>query len=333
MTKPGAAGRSKLKTADQKWVAIAACVVVLVPFSAQAAPSNPADPFEGMNRFFFGIHQVLDRFILRPAAVGYKRAMPKPIRIALKHVISNLGEPAIFVNDVLQGHGKHAVRSITRFAGNTTFGALGIFDVMTPSGVEHHNNDFGLTLARWGVGPGPYFFIPLAGPTTLRDGIGSAAALALNPLVYVRYTGDEEVGVTSLVAGGLQTRADADSDLKTLYASATDPYASFRSYFLQNRESEVSGGVVDLKSLPDFGDDPTPAAGAPVAPGSGTPDIAAPKTAPPPAAPSDVPALAPMPGDAPAASPTASPGAKPEAAAPSASAPAPTPPQPASPQG
>ena len=241
-------------------VILAACAfALLAPASAMASTGAVSDPLEPMNRAFFGFHQMLDHILIRPAAVAYKRILPRPIRNGITHVFSNLGEPAVFVNDVLQGRGQQATETFTRFAGNTTFGVLGIFDVATHAGLPHHPNDFGMTLARYGFKPGPYIFVPLAGPTTVRDAIGSVAGLVLNPLVIMRYSGDGAVGATGVVGDGLQTRIDADDQLKALFASATDPYASFRSYFLQNRQAEVNNGRIDIEELPDFG---TPDTGA-----------------------------------------------------------------------
>jgi phospholipid-binding lipoprotein MlaA len=251
---------------------LAACAsTILAPLPAMASTGGVSDPFEPMNRAFFGLHQMLDHILIRPAAVAYKRILPKPIRSGIAHVFSNLGEPAVFVNDVLQGHPKEATETFTRFAGNTTFGLLGIFDVATHAGLPHHPNDFGITLARYGVKPGPYIFVPLVGPTTLRDVIGSVAGLALNPLIVLRYTGDGAVGATGAIGDGLQTRVNADDQLKALFATATDPYASFRSYFLQNREAEVNGGRIDVEELPDFGAPDTASTGAGAAPSTTVP--------------------------------------------------------------
>ena len=158
--------------------------------------------------------------------------------------------------------------------GDSTFGLAGLIDVATPAGLPHHPNDFGITLARWGVGPGPYLVAPVLGPTTVRDAAGGVAGLALDPLVYARYPGAEAVGVTSVVAGGLQTRADADRDLKALYASATDPYASVRSYYLQNREAQINGGQIELRDLPNFGDSLAPNPTAPPTAPEPTPEPA-----------------------------------------------------------
>ncbi len=262
-----------------------------------AGPPGAGDPFEGFNRAMFGVNQVLDRVLLRPAAETYRRIVPRPIRHVLKNAVSNLGEPAVAVNDALQGHGLKAVKTLTRFAANSTFGLAGLFDPATPGGLPHHDNDFGLTLARYGVTSGPYLFLPLIGPSTVRDGVGEAAGVGLNPLIYIRYDGDAAVGATSFIAGGLQARADADSDLKTLYASATDPYASLRSFYLQNRASQVSGGKLDIQSLPSF-DDPAPPDPTPPSPASSSP--ASPGPAPGPATGEVAPAAPPPPpGDSP----------------------------------
>jgi phospholipid-binding lipoprotein MlaA len=238
--------------------ALVACTLaLLVPLQAAASTGAPSDPFEPMNRAFFGIHQVLDHYFIRPAAVAYRRILPKPLRKGIANMISNLGEPSVFVNDVLQGHGKMATYTFTRF------GLLGVFDVATPAGLPHHPNDFGISMARYGVAPGPYLFVPLAGPITMRDAVGAAAGLAMNPLVFFRYSGDDAIGASKIIGGGLEARSDADQDLKTLMATATDPYASLRSFYLQNRQAEVTGGRIDIETLPDFGaPDAAPAAAA-----------------------------------------------------------------------
>ncbi len=244
--------------ASAAWV-IALSLTLCSSGLAKAAPVGPggaSDPFEGVNRAFFAIHQFLDHVLLRPAAMTYRRIMIRPVRTGLANAVSNLGEPAVGINDILQGHGAKAAKTFTRFALNTTVGLVGVLDVAKSGGLRHHDNDFGLTLARYGVKAGPYFFIPLVGPTTLRDGAGAAVGLAFNPLIYARYLGDDAVGATSVVAGGLQARIDADRDLKSLYATATDPYASLRSYYLQNRYATITGKVIDIQALPDFDDEP-----------------------------------------------------------------------------
>jgi phospholipid-binding lipoprotein MlaA len=241
-----------------------------------AHPVNQAaqagDPYEGLNRAIFRFNHGLDRAVIRPLAVGYHRIVPRPLRLALHNVVANLGEPAVAINDLLQGHGVKAARTVTRFAANSTIGVAGIFDVASRASLPHHNNDFGVTLAKYGARPGPYLVLPLMGPSTVRDAAGRLVDFALNPLNYAGYPGAADVGAGAAVEGGLDARAAVDDDLKTVYASATDPYAYLRSLYLQNRQSEVTGGRVDVEQLPAF-DDQT--ASAPAAP----PPSAAPQAA------------------------------------------------------
>src|SRR5271170_3569029 len=110
-----------------------------------AASANPAvrsDPYEGMNRAFFSFHMFLDRHAFRPLAIGYKRIMPRFIRTGLHNAFSNIGEPVVAINDALQGHGVKAGKTVVRFVGDSTFGLAGLFDVATPVGLPHHDNDF-----------------------------------------------------------------------------------------------------------------------------------------------------------------------------------------------
>lgn len=250
---------------------------------AQTAPSDaapppvsavrdPSDPWEGMNRRFFALNTYLDRVAFRPLSVGYKRITPRPIRAGLHNAFANLGEPLVAVNDLLQGRLSDFGRSTGRFVANSTVGLAGLVDVAARGGVPHHDNDFGLTLARVGrVKPGPYLFIPLRGPTTLRDGVGQGVDVALNPFTWIGYPHDTDVGIGSVVIGGLDARASADKDLKRLADMSTDEYATLRSVYLQNRQSQVTGKAADVNALPSFDDPGAPQAGAPAAPGSVSP--------------------------------------------------------------
>jgi phospholipid-binding lipoprotein MlaA len=254
---------------------------------ASAAPLQreavASDPFERVNRVMFYINGAFDFLLLRPASITYKRVMPRPIRTVLHNAISNIGEPVVAINDILQGHGKAARHTVTRFLTNSTIGLVGALDVATPAGMQHHNNDFGLTLAHYGVKSGPYLFLPILGPTTVRDGAGSIADIGLDPMTWTRYTGSTEIGITRTVANGLDQRAAADKQIKQLMATATDMYASIRSFYLQNRQSQITGGKIDLDTLPSFGDEPAPAApdasGPPAAAVPAAPDAASPTSA------------------------------------------------------
>ncbi len=254
-----------------------------VAAAAAAAPDAFAtnDPWERTNRRVFAFNQALDRRAIRPASVFYSHAVPRFLRARLRSALSNLGEPLVFINDVLQGRFGTAGATFTRLAANTTFGLAGLFDVSGRQ-IPHHDNGFGVTLGRYGVRAGPYVYLPVLGPSTVRDLVGSGIDAAANPLTWTRYPHDEIVGPVTGVLGGLDARAQADGDLKALRALSTDEYATLRSFYLQNRQAQVSGGQVNIDALPSFDDPGTGPVTAPAAPGSVTPTpgaVAAPQPA------------------------------------------------------
>lgn len=200
------------------------------------------DSLEGFNRLMFSIHQFLDRIFLRPVSMAYKKIVPKVVRTGIRHVFSNVGEPLVFANDLLQLKPKRAIKTLARFGVNSTIGIGGLLDVAkTPDfNLPHHDNSFGNTLGRYGVGPGPYIFLPLVGPNTLRDfgaGVGEGAVLPLTigtPFDRAEYQA-AQAGLT-----GIDLRAEADGELKALLGSAVDPYATLRSAFLQDRAATIA---------------------------------------------------------------------------------------------
>ncbi len=224
--------------------------------------ANP-DPWEATNRQFYGIHQSIDRAVLRPAAMGYRAVTPGPIGSGIHNAIVNLSEPVVLMNDVAQFRFSHAMETLARFMTNTVFGIGGLVDVAAyGAGVAHHDNGFGTTLGVWGVRPGPYIFLPMVGPSTARDLFGKGVDMASDPLAWTRYRGDTAVSVTRAVAGGLDLRARSDDQLQQLEKLSTDSYATLRSFYLQSRQAQIRGGDVDLQALPEFEDEPaaTPAA-------------------------------------------------------------------------
>ena len=286
------------------------------PAAAQTNGGAIDDPMEGVNRQFYRLHQGIDRVLLRPAAFAYQRIFPKVVRRALHNFLGNIDEPLIFANDLLQLRVAHAGRTAVRFATNTTFGAAGLFDPATRAGFPHHDNDFGATMARYGVAPGPYVFLPLLGPSTLRDLIGSGVEFAANPLTLAGYhslggfnaaaiagalthrTSLGAFNAAAIVVGGLDQRVAADEDLKQIDQMGTDSYATLRSLYLQSRQAEISGGdTVNIQTLPDFDDAPMSPAPAAAAPAPSPTDQAPAVTPPAPASPSasDQPPAAPAP--------------------------------------
>lgn len=250
----------------------AASVIVRQPPSGQAGAFAVDDPYERINRRVYAFNQVIYRRALRPAAVFYAHAVPSFVRARLRSAFSNLGEPVVAINDALQGRAATAGATFTRLAVNTTFGLAGLFDVAGRGGrIPHHDNGFGVTLGRWGVRTGPYLYLPVLGPSTVRDLVGSGVDAGLDPLRYTRYPYDYAVGGSSTVLGGLDTFAEHDGDLKALAAQSTDAYATLRSAYLQNKAAQVTGGQVDVNALPSFDDPGAGPATTPAAAGSTAP--------------------------------------------------------------
>ncbi|MEG3147317.1 VacJ family lipoprotein [Sphingomonas sp. RT2P30] len=219
--------------------AVPAAPAPAVPPARRAHRHAPGDPLEGANRTLFSIHNFLDRILFRPISRVYKAIIPKPLRTGIRHVFSNLDEPVVFVNDVLQLKPKRAVRTFARFAINSTVGIGGVLDVAKKADLSHRPNGFGDTLGRYGVGPGPYIFIPFIGPTTLRDLLGTTADDALLPVTIPEPFSRKEYTLTRGVVTGIDLRVESDADLKALYAGAADRYASLRSVYLQDRAAEI----------------------------------------------------------------------------------------------
>lgn len=264
---------------------LAAASALALAAPAARAASDPTDPWEPMNRRFFAINEALDRNLIGPIARSFG-STPGPIRKGVRNFSRNLSEPVVFVNDVLQFRGGQAARTLARFVVNSTIGIGGLFDVAGHNGVKHHDNGFGTTLGRWGFAPGPYLFLPLLGPSDIRDAFGGAADGAVNPLTYTRYPHKTAITIGTTIVGGLGRRLDAEQDLESIRATSTDPYASLRSFYLQNRQNEITGRPLTIENLPSF-DEPEPAkpaptpGPAPTAPSTPPPDAATPEAPPP----------------------------------------------------
>lgn len=216
------------------------------PAAIEAMPAGsiertPGDPLENFNRRMFSAFQSTDRRFVRPAAMAYKHVVPKPVRSGIRNVLSNLGEPIVFLNDLLQLKPGRALRTLVRFAANSTIGIGGLVDVARTPGVNlpHRSNGFGNTLAYYGVGPGPYLFLPFVGPTTLRDLIGAQGDGFVLPVAVGNPFDRWQFQLPRGVLGALDQRAESDGDMKALLDGAVDPYATLRSVYLQNRAAEI----------------------------------------------------------------------------------------------
>lgn len=200
--------------------------------------NDPAEPF---NRAMYDVHQGIDRFVLRPVAQGYRAVVPQPLRQGIRNVLGNLRTPVILINDMLQGEPRRAGDTLGRFVINSTLGLGGIFDVAASQfGVRGHSEDFGQTFARWGVGEGPYLFLPVLGPSNPRDLTGFAAGIAADPFTWIGQ-GPAVDALTGARAGMtvVDTREGLLDPLEQLERGSLDPYATLRSAYRQRRQAEI----------------------------------------------------------------------------------------------
>lgn len=203
----------------------------------------PGDPLEDFNRASYKFSMDIDKAVLRPVALGYRHVLPRPARDGLRNVLSNIGEPFVFVNDLLQLKVGRAVHTFGRFAINSTLGLGGLLDTAKrkPFYLSHHNNSLGNTLGFYGVGPGPYLYLPILGPTTLRDAVAGQIQGMLLPAISRTPFGLREYQISTVVVGGLDQRAQSDDDLRVIIEDSVDPYATLRSVVLQDRAGEIAG--------------------------------------------------------------------------------------------
>lgn len=215
----------------------AACLLAAAGCATTSA--DPRDPLEGMNRAVFAFNDQVDQIVLAPAARLYKNVTPDRLREMVRNFFSNLDDLAIGANNLLQGKPAEAVNDWGRFAFNTVFGVLGIWDIASDMGLEKHNEDFGQTLARWGAGDGPYLVLPLLGASTLRDTAALPADWALDPVTVHRPV-DESNALAAFRAVGRRT--DLLEASRTLEEAALDRYVFLRESTLQRRRSLVYDG-------------------------------------------------------------------------------------------
>ena len=243
-------------------LAVGVLLVILAVHDAAAATRG--DPFERFNRKGFAIQVVINRYLVGPAARVFRILTPGVIGHAVHHILVNLSEPNVIVNDLLQLRPKRAGEASARFVINSTIGVAGAVDVARREGLPHHPSSFGDTLAHYGAQPGAYLFFPFIGPTTVRDLFGNVVDIGIDPLYFVQYPARQVVSLSVAGVGGLDKWERSKGDLHALLVGATDPYATLRSAYLQHRESEISGHeqIPELPSL-DSPESPDPSVAPP----------------------------------------------------------------------
>jgi len=204
-----------------------------------AAPSRD-DPFEPMNRVSYSVHEVVDGHFVKPMVQAYVDYTPRPIRQAISNFFNNIDDLFSFVNDVLQGKPDKAGNDLGRVIANTGFGILGLIDIASDAGIPKGHEDFGQTFGFWGIPQGPYLFIPVFGPTTVRDGTGWIIRGFTTPTGYI-----PDVPLRNVVWGvaAVDLRASALDAESMVNQAALDPYTFIRRAYLQRREYLVHDGA------------------------------------------------------------------------------------------
>jgi phospholipid-binding lipoprotein MlaA len=208
--------------------------VALLPAMAIAEDN---DPWEGFNRGIYRFNDVVDRYVAKPVAKTYQAVTPQPVDDAISRFLNNLMSPVTLVNELLQGKPAAAAATTSRFIFNSTLGVAGLFDIGAKMGMPRSKEDFGQTLAVWGVGQGPYLMLPLLGPSTVRDFFGRLADTSSDPRSYA----NSEVAYGILALNLVDTRADF---LKIERLVVGDRYRFIREYYVQARDFDIADGVV-----------------------------------------------------------------------------------------
>jgi phospholipid-binding lipoprotein MlaA len=229
---------------------VAAALAVAVALGGCASVSGPAndseaqrradvDPLEGMNRAIFDFNQSLDDVLLRPVARGYVAVVPELFRWMISNAFANLADLRIALNQLLQGKPLLAGSDLLRFGVNTVFCFGGIADLASELGLERHNEDFGQTMGRWGIGSGPYLVLPLFGPSTVRDGLGLVVDIETSPLIAI----NRRTTSTGLLALWIvDARANLLDASQLLEGAALDKYLFLRDGYLQRRRNLIWDG-------------------------------------------------------------------------------------------
>jgi len=198
------------------------------------------DPWEGMNRGTFVFNQFFDKYLLAPLAKGYRFVLPGEVRTGVRNFFSNLKEPWTTINSALQGDLKNTGNSLVRFCLNTTVGLLGIFDVASSVGFEKQKEDFGQTLAVYGLDSGPYLVLPFLGPSTVRDAVGKVAGIVGDPVTLaLNREGKDDWLWIGTVVKGIDFREQNLEKIDNLEATSVDFYATIRSLYLERRNRMI----------------------------------------------------------------------------------------------
>lgn len=228
-----------------RWGLLAA--VVVLQACATVANPDPRDPMESWNRGVFQFNDAVDRAVVKPVATAYRDVLPHWMRTGVNNFFGNLEDLWSGVNNALQLRGRDTADSFGRVLINTTMGLGGLLDVASEMSMERHSANFGLTLGRWGVGPGPFVVIPFLGSSTLRDTVALSVDIPANP---VRRVEDNRTRDGLTLLNLVDTRATYLRAGEVVEDAALDKYSFTRDAFLQRRRNLVYDGNPPEEDLP-----------------------------------------------------------------------------------
>ena len=243
-----------------KKILIFVIINFFISFSALSAENSNKeikDCWKGFNKATFALNQTLDGILFEPIAKGY-RYLPSPIRAGTSNMVSNISNLSTIPNNLLQGDFKSAANNTMRLIVNTTLGIVGLFDVASGLGFEKlDKEDYGQTLAAWGMGPGCYIVLPILGPSTARGAVGQAISfLGGDPWYNItsendtRYFKDSDY-FFSKMADGVDFRAKNLEAFESIEKNSIDFYASVKSLYLQDRERRISNSGLIIDAMDD----------------------------------------------------------------------------------
>ncbi|MAY99816.1 MAG: vacJ like lipofamily protein [Micavibrio sp.] len=199
------------------------------------------DPLEGVNRQILKFNNVMDKYVFYPLIDGYRFIVPSQGRKVISNFLRNLKSPVDLANQILQGDWDGMKNTAFRFTVNTFAGFGGTLDVAAWEGYEHESEDFGQTMAVWGIGDGPYLVIPFLGPASMRDGLGYGVDGLMNPINHYYNNTDERHIAYKLTAASFFEMKNQLSDFeKSQKKNSFDYYSALRSVIYQNRQSEIA---------------------------------------------------------------------------------------------
>ncbi len=230
-----------------RWLVVAFALLSLGGCASRQADDrepNP-DPLEPVNRIVYKVNDFGDRYLAKPLAKAYEKASPRVFRVGANNFLENLRYPITIVNQFLQGKFRKGGSDLARFLLNSTVGVIGIFDPATDVGLKAHDEDFGQTLAVWGMPEGPFLMVPVFGPYSMTHAFGEL--LDTQASIIVQYPDSSlttKIGIWYLVHKRYRV-LPADEEIQRAF----DPYLFIRDAYLQHRKYEIHDGNVPEEEL------------------------------------------------------------------------------------